>query len=276
MAEKLLILASLVISQGKGMIKYYNDEGAIATVKSKEAQIVDELPAAEPETDGFENPSFSDEDPVIEPSGDEEDEAAVGSNPEELATEDTELQDAELDAIAEAEADAGQDSQQEEDDLPATPVVQPRGKEKIVRMTTVKAQAKPANPVKVAPKKTAPAKVAAKTAAGANKKAAPSKSNGHTAPNTIRTIAGREHDISGYVKTKSPSGVVSFDNGDTTAEKLRDKTLDQVYDIVAKALKEDVKTLRAKYKHLNSGMQRMTLGNRMRKIVRAKEASASA
>lgn len=264
MAEKLLVLASMVISQGKGLIKYYNDDGAITTVKSKEAQIVDEMPEPEPtpELEGYENPDFSDEDPVIEPSEDAQEEVEGHTAAQEGGL--SEAEETEL-----AETVAGTESQQEEDCLPATPVVNSRGKaNKNSRIQTVKAQ--PKTPAK-AVKKAAPAKVAAKPAT------APKKANGHTtAPNTIRTIAGREHDVSGYTKTRNASGAVSLDNGDSTAEKLREKSLDQVYDIVAKALKEDVKALRAKYKHLNAGMQRMTLGNRMRKVVRAKESSASA
>lgn len=267
MAEKLLVLASMVISQGKGLIKYYNDDGAIVTVKSKEAQIVDEMPEPEPtpELEGYENPDFSDEDPEIEPSDDED---SQNENFRSTFQSEQELDEAE--AGHEVPADAQTESQQEEDCLPATPVVNSRGKvNKNSRIQTVKAQ--PKTPAK-AVKKAAPAKVAAKPAAAPKK----TNGNGHTAPNTIRTIAGREHDVSGYTKTRNASGAVSLDNGDSTAEKLREKSLDQVYDIVAKALKEDVKALRAKYKHLNAGMQRMTLGNRMRKVVRAKESSASA
>lgn len=93
----------------------------------------------------------------------------------------------------------------------------------------------------------------------------------------IRTVAGREHDISGYEKVKNASGHTSYDNGDDVATKLRGKTLDEVYAHAAKTLKEPEKDLRAKYKHLNPGMQRMSLGNRLRKIANAKaEAKAAA
>lgn len=104
----------------------------------------------------------------------------------------------------------------------------------------------------------------------AGKKAAVKKaSNGAL----IRTVAGREHDISGYEKVKNASGHTSYDNGDDVATKLRGKTLDEVYAHAAKALKEQEKDLRAKYKHLNPGMQRMSLGNRLRKIANAKAAA---
>lgn len=103
----------------------------------------------------------------------------------------------------------------------------------------------------------------------AAKKAVKKASNGAL----IRTVAGREHDISGYEKVKNASGHTSYDNGDDVATKLRGKTLDEVYAHAAKMLKEPEKDLRAKYKHLNPGMQRMSLGNRMRKIANAKAAA---
>jgi hypothetical protein len=103
----------------------------------------------------------------------------------------------------------------------------------------------------------------------AAKKAVKKASNGAL----IRTVAGREHDISGYEKVKNASGHTSYDNGDDVATKLRGKTLDDVYAYASKQLKEPEKDLRAKYKHLNPGMQRMSLGNRLRKVVNAKAAA---
>lgn len=104
----------------------------------------------------------------------------------------------------------------------------------------------------------------------AGKKAAVKKaSNGAL----IRTVAGREHDISSYEKVKNASGHTSYDNGDDIATQLRGKTLDEVYAKAAKTLKEPEADLRKKYKHLNSGMQRMSLGNRMRKVANAKAAA---
>lgn len=103
----------------------------------------------------------------------------------------------------------------------------------------------------------------------ASKKAVKKAANGAL----IRTVAGREHDISGYEKVKNASGHTSYDNGDDVATKLRGKTLDEVYAHAAKQLKEPEKDLRTKYKHLNPGMQRMSLGNRLRKIANAKAAA---
>jgi outer membrane biosynthesis protein TonB len=81
----------------------------------------------------------------------------------------------------------------------------------------------------------------------------------------VRTIGGKEVDLSKYTKVKAAGGGVSYNNGDATAKKLEGKTLDDVYKIVAKDTKQDEKELRAKYKHLNVGMQRMALGNMHRK-----------
>jgi len=84
-------------------------------------------------------------------------------------------------------------------------------------------------------------------------------------------------DLSHYVahETKTSSGRKHLDINDATAEKLREKTLDQVYTFAAKALDEPEKELRARYANLNVGMQRMNLGNRIRGAFKAAE-SASA
>lgn len=63
---------------------------------------------------------------------------------------------------------------------------------------------------------------------------------------------------------RTAGGHVSVHNGDEIANKLIGKDLDQVYTMAARTLKEDEAELRKKYKHLNIGMQRMNLGNRMR------------
>lgn len=76
-----------------------------------------------------------------------------------------------------------------------------------------------------------------------------------------------------YVKhpeVKTASGASAIDNGDPVAEKLRGLDLDAVYALVAKASEEDEATLRAKYQHLNAGMQRMNLGNKLRGVINAK------
>lgn len=74
-------------------------------------------------------------------------------------------------------------------------------------------------------------------------------------------------DLSHYTKDtekKTPGGNASVDINDKLANELRGLTLDQVYSKASKVLKEPVDALTAKYAHLNPGMQRMNLGNRMR------------
>ena len=109
-------------------------------------------------------------------------------------------------------------------------------------------------------KKASKKKVAKKTAA---KKAT-----------TEATGAGLAIKGESYEATKSASGKRSFDSGDPIAVALRGKTLDEVYDTadeVASRCDGDAtaKELRAKYAHLNVGMQRMSVGNKIRKWLKA-------
>jgi outer membrane biosynthesis protein TonB len=105
-------------------------------------------------------------------------------------------------------------------------------------------------------------------------KAAPAKKTASKAPKEagVRTIGGKPVDISNYVKSKTAAGGTSLNNGDSVAEMLQGKDLDQCYDIAAKKLKVEAKDLRKQYGHLNLGMQRMNLGNRLRKVLIPKEA----
>lgn len=91
------------------------------------------------------------------------------------------------------------------------------------------------------------------------------KTAAKTEGTNVRTINGKAVDLKNYVKAKAAGGGVSYHNGDEIAEKLAGKDIDAVYAHAAKALKVDESELRGKYKHLNIGMQRMSLGNRMRK-----------
>ena len=75
---------------------------------------------------------------------------------------------------------------------------------------------------------------------------------------------------------KTAGGHASVDTNDELAQKLRGKTLDEVYAQAAKVLNEPEKDLRAKYTHLNVGMQRMNLGNRMRAETTGKKAAKPA
>jgi len=72
-----------------------------------------------------------------------------------------------------------------------------------------------------------------------------------------------------YFPCKAASGRNSCDNGDLVASMLRGKTLEEVYQIASSTLETPIATLKAGYSHLNPGQQRMCLGNRMRKLVKA-------
>lgn len=87
-----------------------------------------------------------------------------------------------------------------------------------------------------------------------------------TAPIGLKRVGDKNHkvDLSHYAKVKSASGNASLDNGDQIAKDLRGMELGDVYSRASKVLKEPVKALRERYKHLNPGMQRMNLGNRIR------------
>lgn len=80
----------------------------------------------------------------------------------------------------------------------------------------------------------------------------------------LRRVGNTKHDCSGYTKTKSASGNKTLDSGDALAVELRGLELDDVYAKAAKALAVTEASLRSQYKALNTGMQRMNLGNRMR------------
>jgi hypothetical protein len=74
-------------------------------------------------------------------------------------------------------------------------------------------------------------------------------------------------DLSRYTlhETKTASGRKHIDIDDDTANKLRELDLPGVYKYAAKVLETTVKELTDAYQHLNPGMQRMNLGNRVRR-----------
>lgn len=75
-------------------------------------------------------------------------------------------------------------------------------------------------------------------------------------------------DLTKYVRTagiKTPSGRASIDSNDHVAVKLRGMDLGEVYKLAASLMPPNtVASLRDQYGHLNPGMQRMNLGNRIR------------
>ncbi len=88
----------------------------------------------------------------------------------------------------------------------------------------------------------------------------------------VRTIGGKAVNIADYSRGKAASGNTSFHCGDELAEKLSGKSLDDVYSFAATKLKTEERELRKKYGHLNPGMQRMALGNRLRAALKPKAA----
>ena len=74
-----------------------------------------------------------------------------------------------------------------------------------------------------------------------------------------------------YQKVKAQRGdrvVRTVDNGDLVAQKMRDLTLQQVYTHAAKVLSTSERALRERFEHLNLGMQRMNLGNMVRRAMK--------
>lgn len=61
----------------------------------------------------------------------------------------------------------------------------------------------------------------------------------------------------------------ALDCGDEVAAKLRAMTIDEVYAFAAKLVDIKPTALKAKYEGLNVGMQRMNLGNMIRKALRS-------
>lgn len=131
-------------------------------------------------------------------------------------------------------------------------------------VTSPKAAVKPA-PAPTPPVSEKPTSKAAKPAPSKPQEKIVAKAKKKSTAKGVRTIAGKEVDLSKFVKTKSAAGGASLNNGDAIAKKLDGKTLDEAYKIVAGAVKLPEADLRKKFKHLNPGMQRMNLGNMARK-----------
>jgi hypothetical protein len=140
-----------------------------------------------------------------------------------------------------------------------------------VAAATPAAEAKPKAAKKAAAKPKAKKAAVKKAATKASKKSARKQKaqDGEVpkGPAALRAYAPS------YVKDKehkTPAGHTSVHCGDEVAKKLLGKDLDACYAIAAKTIGEDEKELRKLYKHLNVGMQRMNLGNKMRGVLNAK------
>lgn len=130
--------------------------------------------------------------------------------------------------------------------------------EKPVGTAAKKAAKKPSKPVVTKP--AAKAKPAAKKAAKA--KPAAKRAGEAVSKSVIPLDVAKSYHRDNEKKTAG--GNPSVDNGDKVAVLLRGRTLDEVYALTAKKTETPEKDLRAKYKHLNIGMQRMNLGNKLR------------
>ena len=76
-----------------------------------------------------------------------------------------------------------------------------------------------------------------------------------------------------YQKSRTSAGKPSLNCGDEVASAVSGLTLDNKYVVASKILKVPEADLRAKYEHLNTGMQGMNLGNRIRGAVTKDEKS---
>lgn len=73
----------------------------------------------------------------------------------------------------------------------------------------------------------------------------------------------------GYTATrKDGTQVRSMDKGDSVAQSLRGLSMDEVYKQAAKITHIGVADLTSRFAHLNPGMQRMNLGNMIRKAIK--------
>jgi len=129
------------------------------------------------------------------------------------------------------------------------------------------------------------AKPKAKKVAKSAKPKAAKRSNGNGADHSVITRVTedgveRKYELAG----KTSGGNAAYDCGDEAAKMLRGKTLDETYDIVGKRLLKSelkgelagcttvdgiVRKLKALMKDANPGRQRMSLGNRLRGLLRA-------
>lgn len=67
---------------------------------------------------------------------------------------------------------------------------------------------------------------------------------------------------------KDGSTVRSMDKGDSVAVQLRGMNIDAVYKHASKIVNVSVADLYSRFSHLNPGMQRMNLGNMIRKVMK--------
>lgn len=103
--------------------------------------------------------------------------------------------------------------------------------------------------------------------------AAPAHFVGDKSPGRAAKIGDTQFKLDRYFVSdiKTPSGRRTIDCADDVAANLRGMEIDQVYATAALNLEVSEESLRAQYGHLNIGMQRMNLGNRIRGAEKSKE-----
>ena len=106
--------------------------------------------------------------------------------------------------------------------------------------------------------------------------AAPAHFVGEVAPGKQARIKDTRFDLSRYYisDTKTSTGRRTIDCADEVAAELRGLPIDEVYAKAAATLGMEESVLRSTYGHLNIGMQRMNLGNRIRGAARAEMTAA--
>jgi len=115
-------------------------------------------------------------------------------------------------------------------------------------------------------KEDAPIAVAAAKVAPPKKDPVPAHFVGDRTPGKTAKIGNTEVNLDRYFvsDTKTPSGRRTIDTNDEIAQSLRGLPLEQVYQLAAETTGISVEELQDKYAGLNTGMQRMNLGNRIR------------
>lgn len=106
---------------------------------------------------------------------------------------------------------------------------------------------------------------------------APAHFVGDVAPGKVARVKDTTFDLSRYFVSdiKTVGGRRTLDCADEIAARLRGKSIEEVYAWAAEVLECSEDALRKQYGHLNLGMQRMNLGNRIRGADSAKEKAAA-
>jgi colicin import membrane protein len=94
------------------------------------------------------------------------------------------------------------------------------------------------------------------------------------AQNSLESLKERRKKYTSQRVGKGRDARITIDCNDNIAEKLRGMHIEEVYSAAASELGVSAKSLKQKYGHLNLGMQRMNLGNRIRGSVNKRNKAA--